>query len=140
MHPVRFGILACSTVARRRFLPALTGATGARLERVGSRDRAKAEQFAREFSCQKYGTYEEVLADPDVDVVYLSTPPALHAEWVRRAALSGKHIWCEKPAFSDFATARDLVELCREKKVRLVEDYMLKYHPQQARLRGLPPA
>jgi predicted dehydrogenase len=134
---LRFGILACSSVARRRFLPALSGAAAARLERVGSRDRAKAEQYAREFSCKKFGTYEEVLADPEVDIVYISTPPPLHAEWVQRAAASGKHVWCEKPAFGDLPSATEAVKRCRQAAVRLIEGYVFKYHPQHARVRAL---
>ena len=86
MAPVRFGIIACSNVARRRFLPALGASTTARLEHVGSRDPAKAGQYAREFSCAKSGSYEAVLADPAVDAVYISTPPSLHTEWVHRAS------------------------------------------------------
>ena len=86
MAAVQFGIIACSSVARRRFLPALKLATGAQLARVGSRDAVKAESFAREFSCPKHGTYESVLADPEINAVYISTPPTLHSEWVHRAA------------------------------------------------------
>src|ERR1700682_3380751 len=113
MAPVRFGIIACSSVARRRFLPALCSSKTARLERVGSRDSARAEQCAREFPCAKYGSYEAVLADPEVEVVYISTPPSMHEEWVHKAAASRKHVLCEKPAFCDFRSAVKAVEACR---------------------------
>ncbi len=132
MNPVRFGLIGCSSIARRRFAPALRATTSACIERIGSRDLPKAEQFAKEFDCAKSGSYEDVLADPDVDAVYISTPPALHESWVRAAAQHGKHILCEKPAFPDHRTAVELVELCRRSGVRLMEGYMFSYHPQHA--------
>ena len=137
MNPVRFGLIACSSVARRRFLPALAGASLARLERVGSRDPARAEQYAREFGCAKHGSYDAVLADPEVDAVYISTPPTQHDEWIRKAAAAGKHVWCEKPACRDFQAAREAVECCRAAGVRLAEGYVFKFHPQHARVQAL---
>jgi predicted dehydrogenase len=137
MAAVQFGIIACSSVARRRFLPALKLATGAQLARLGSRDLAKAEQFAREFSCLKHGSYEAVLADPEISAVYISTPPTMHAEWVHQAAAAGKHILCEKPAFSSGDEARQAVAACRAAGVRLWEGYAFKYHPQHALVKSL---
>jgi predicted dehydrogenase len=137
MAAVQFGIIACSSVARRRFLPALKLASGAQLARIGSRDAAKAEQFAREFSCPKFGSYEAVLADPQINAVYISTPPTLHAEWVHKAAAAGKHILCEKPAFSTSAEARNALAACRAAGVRFFEGYAFKYHPQHALAKSL---
>ena len=137
MGDVQFGILACSNIARRRFLPALKLATGVQLAAIGSRDVAKAEQFAREFSAPRYGTYESVLADSQINAVYVSTPPPLHAEWVHKAAAAGKHVLCEKPAFVDSAEARKAVDACRAAGVRLMEAYVPPYHPQHAKVREL---
>lgn len=136
-EPLRFGLIACSSVARRRFLPALRDAGNALLERVGSRDAAAAGALAREFGAAKWGSYEEVLEDPGVEAVYVSTPPAWHGHWVRQAALRGKHVYCEKPAFMDLGEAQAAVELCRSKGVRLMEGYVFRRHPQHARLREL---
>ncbi len=137
MAEVEFGILACSSVARRRFLPALKLAGGARVARIGSRDVAKAERYAREFDCPQFGDYESVLADPVINAVYISTPPTLHAEWVYKAAAAGKHVLCEKPAFFDGPEAVKAVDACRLNGVRLLEGYAFKYHPQHARVREL---
>jgi NDP-hexose-3-ketoreductase len=137
MTPVRFGILGCSSIARRRFVPALCASAGARLEHIGSRDLSKAEQFAREFGGAKCGAYEAVLADPDVDAVYISTPPALHEPWVRAAAQHRKHILCEKPAFPNRRVAAELIKLCQLQGIRLMEGYMFSYHPQHAIVRSL---
>src|SRR5215212_5716696 len=137
MGLLRFGIIACSSVARRRFLPALAASSLAKLQRVGSRDPKKAADFAAQFGAPSHGDYESVLSDPEVDIVYISTPPSLHAEWVRKAAAAGKHVWCEKPAFPDYRTAMEMVDFCRNSKVRLIEGYVFKYHPQHACLRSL---
>ena len=137
MSPVRFGIIACSSVARRRFLPALAASKLAQLEHVGSRDPAKAGDCAREFSCAKYGDYDDVLADPEVEAVYISTPPSLHEEWVLKAAAKGKHVLCEKPAFGDFRSAVTAVDCCRKAGICLAEGYSFRWHPQHAALRSL---
>ncbi len=137
MAPVRFGILACSSVARRRFLPALVGSSSGGLERVGSRDPAKAEQYAREFGCGKHGDYDAVLADPEVDAVYVSTPPTLHEEWVLKALACGKHVLCEKPAFPSVAAALRAIECSRASGVRLMEGFAFKFHPQHKAVRRL---
>ncbi len=134
---LKFGILACSNVARRRFLPALATAAGATLERVGSRDPAKAAKLAREHGCAKSGSYEGVLTDPAVDAVYISTPPPLHEEWCLRAAASGKHVLCEKPAFLELASAERVLAVCERAGVRLMEGYMFLFHPQHALARSL---
>jgi NDP-hexose-3-ketoreductase len=137
MTPVRLGIIGCSSVARRRMIPAICAADIALLEHIGSRDAQKGEQFAREFGCSKWGSYEAVLADPDVDAVYISTPPALHEPWARDAAEHGKHILCEKPAFPNRKIALELIALCRRQGVRLMEGYMFSYHPQHAVVQSL---
>jgi predicted dehydrogenase len=137
MTLVRFGIIGCSSIARRRMVPAICASDIARLEHAGSRDAQKGKQFAREFDCSKSGSYEAVLADPDVDAVYISTPPALHELWVRAAAEQGKHILCEKPAFPNLQTARELITLCQRRGVRLMEGYMFSYHPQHAVVESL---
>ncbi len=137
MGVVQFGIIACSSIARRRFLPALKLASGAQLGRIGSREVAKAALFAREFGAPRHGTYEDVLADPEVNAVYISTPPPLHAEWVHKAAAAGKHVLCEKPAFSSGIEALEAVQACRAAGVRLMEGYVPKFHPQHARVRML---
>lgn len=137
MAAVQFGILACSSVARRRFVPALKLAHGAQLARIGSRDAAKAEQFAREFGCAKFGSYEELLADPEINAVYISTPPTLHAEWVLKAAVAKKHILCEKPAFGGGDEARNAIAACRAANVRLFEGYAFRFHSQHGKVKSL---
>jgi len=137
MKQVRFGVLACSSVARRRMLPALLAAGNARLERIGSRSPEKAKEFAREFHCEKSGSYEDVLRDKDVDAVYISTPPPMHEHWIRAAAKQGKHVYCEKPSFASSELAIEMFGLFRKKGLRLMEGYAFRYHPQHAAAKEL---
>jgi predicted dehydrogenase len=134
---LRFGIIGCSSVARRRFLPALQKSASARLERIGSRSPAKAAEYAAAFSCEKAGSYEAVLDDPEVDAIYISIPVVLHEPWLREAARRKKHILCEKPAFASLRGALEMVRECREQGVRLMEGYMFRYHPQHGLVRRL---
>lgn len=137
MSQLRIGIIACSNVARRRFLPALVGAAQARLEHVGSRDRAKAQEFATAFGCGKHGSYDDVLADDAVDAVYISTPTPEHFHWAQRALAAGKHVLCEKPALTTVDEARQIVELAQRQQRRVMDGYMMRFHPQHTRVRAL---
>jgi len=132
MSKVNFGIIGCSSVASRRFIPALLQSQYANLEMIGSRDSQKAEAFADKFKCIKHGTYKDVITDPDIDVVYISTPITLREELVSFAIKNNKHVISEKPAFLDYNTASRMVALCKEYKVRIMEGWVFKYHPQHS--------
>lgn len=132
MTPIRFGLIACSSVARRRFVPALLKSTGARLEQVGSRSPEKARAFAAEFGCAHSGTYEDVLHDPRIDAVYISTTTSEHEYWSLEAARHGKHVLCEKPSAMNLAGAKKTVAECRQHDVAFLEGYMFRFHPQHA--------
>ena len=81
MEPLKFGIIGCSRIAKRSVIPAIIKSEFAELEIIGSRSTDKAKQFASEFNCEKSGTYEDVISDDSVDVVYISTPIDTHAKW-----------------------------------------------------------
>jgi predicted dehydrogenase len=130
MGKINFGIIGCSNVASRRFIPALLQSQYANLEMIGSRDSQKAAKFADKFKCNKHGTYRDVINDPDVDAVYISTPITLREELVSFAIKNNKHVISEKPAFLDYNTASKVVSLCKENKVRIMEGWVFKYHPQ----------
>jgi NDP-hexose-3-ketoreductase len=137
MDTVRFGIIGCSNIARRRFLPALSASSSARLERIGSRTPGKARTFAEAFACPNVGSYEDVLDDGAVDAVYISTPVTVHEPWVRAAVEHGKHVICEKPALMGYEPALEAVRLARKSGIRLLEAYSFRYHPQHALVRSL---
>jgi predicted dehydrogenase len=85
---------------------------------IASRDQTSAQKIAKKYHFQKaYGSYQELLNDPAVDIVYISTPNGLHFEWATKALKGGKHVLCEKPFTSNAKEARQLVKLAEEKKL-----------------------
>lgn len=134
---IRWGLLACGAIAKA-FARGLAQSETGRLFAVASRDLAKAEAFGREFGAARcHGSYEALLADPEVEAVYISTPHPLHAEWAIRAAEAGKHLLVEKPLGINAAEAETIIETARERGVFLMEAYMYRCHPQTARLVAL---
>jgi predicted dehydrogenase/aryl-alcohol dehydrogenase-like predicted oxidoreductase len=131
---VAWGILGPGRIAGAfaRDLPA--SRTG-RLLAVGSRDLAKAQAFAQEHGAERaYGSYEELLADAEVDAVYIATPHPMHAEWAIKAAEAGKHILCEKPLTVNLAETMAVIEAAKEHDVFLMEAYMYRTLPQTKKL------
>ena len=134
---IRFGVIGCSRTAKKNALPALLDSPFAELVMIGSRSPEDAHACAEQFGCASYGTYEEVLANKEVDAVYISLPNSLHEEWTVKAAQAGKHVWCEKPAALTYASAQRMVAVCRKNNVRLLEGFMFLYHPQHAKVKEL---
>ena len=135
--PVRWGILATGKIAHT-FAQDLALVPGAELAAVGSRSMAKAEAFAREYDATPHGSYEALVADPDVDVVYVATPHSLHLDNARIALEAGKHVLCEKPLTLDTREAEQMVALAREHDRFLMEAMWTACHPTvQAIQQGL---
>jgi xylose dehydrogenase (NAD/NADP) len=134
---LRWGILGVARI-NERLLPAFRRAAHADLRAIASRslDRAKAAAEAHRIPTA-HGSYDALLADPNVDAVYIPLPNTLHAEWTRRAAEHGKHILCEKPLTPTAEEARELVDFCKARGVRLMDGFMWPHHPRTARLREL---
>ncbi len=138
MTPVRWGVLGIAAIATSRFIPAMAQAPAARLVAVASRDADKAKAVARQFGVPRcYGSYDELLRDPDVEALYVPLPNHLHLEWSVRALEAGKHVLCEKPLC---LTAADVVTLktARERSGRHIEEaFSYRNHPQWTRIREL---
>jgi len=138
MTEVRWGILGAAKFAREFMGPALTLAAGGRVTALATSDPAKAEPF-RVFApgLRVHGSFEALLADPDVDAVYIPLPNALHVEWSLKAMKAGKHVLCEKPMamrapeFDALIAARDAAG------VLAAEAFMIVHHPQWQRARQL---
>jgi xylose dehydrogenase (NAD/NADP) len=127
---VGWGVLGCAGIARRSFLPALAQAEG-KLVALASRDAAKAQAWATEFGAERsYGSYEELLADPAVEAVYVPLPNSEHAPWTIRAAGAGKHVFCEKPLATSAEEAQSMVDACKRAGVYLFEAFVYHCHPQ----------
>ncbi|MDO8752059.1 MAG: Gfo/Idh/MocA family oxidoreductase [Candidatus Wolfebacteria bacterium] len=136
-NKVRFGVIGCSRVAQKGMMPAICGSSIVELAMVGSRDEEKAKEIASRFHCGTFGTYEDVLSNKDINVVYISLPNSLHEEWTIKVAEAHKHILCEKPAATSYESAKKMVEAARKNNVRLLEGYMFRYHPQHAKVKSL---
>jgi predicted dehydrogenase len=132
--PVQWGIVSTADI-NRKVIPGAHASDKIDLVAVASRDRARAEAYAREWEIPRaYGSYEELLADPDLEAVYISLPNTLHAEWSIKALEAGKHVLCEKP----FTRHPEEVEAsfdAAERHGRLLsEAFMYRHNPQTAKL------
>ena len=130
---LNWGIIGTGGIAHR-FAKSLLESTTGRLAAVGSRTPAGAEKFAANHPCRAHGSYEALLADPEIGAVYISTPHPMHREWVVKAAEAGKHILCEKPLAMDAVEAQAMVDAARQNDVFLMEAFMFRCHPQTVRL------
>jgi predicted dehydrogenase len=131
---LRWGLLAAGTIAGH-FAAGVDESRHGRLAAVAARDGDRARDFAARFDIPKaYGGYEDLLADPDVDAVYVSTPHPMHGEWAIRAAEAGKHVLCEKPLTVTAAAAENVIAAARQHDVFLMEAFMYRLHPQTRRL------
>jgi len=135
---LRWGVLGCAAIAMRSVIPGMAHSRRGELLAVASRDIEKAKETARRFHVDRaYGSYEELLRDPDVDAVYIPLPNHLHKEWTIRAAEAGKHVLCEKPFAMDAAQAADMVAACARAGVVLAEAFMYRHHPRYQQIRDL---
>lgn len=134
MTKLRWGILGVARI-NRRLIPALTHSYNSELRAIASRslERAKAAAEAAQIP-KAYGSYEELLADPEIDAIYIPLPNTLHAEWTMKAADHGKHVLCEKPLAPTAEEAQRVVDYCCAKNVKLMEGFMWPHHPRTARL------
>ena len=137
MKLLKFGIIGCSRIAKRSVIPAIIKSEFAELGIIGSRSIDKAKEFAKEFKCEKFGTYEDVIEDDSVDIVYISTPINTHAEWSNKATAAGKHVYVEKSSTNDLKSAIEMVESAKENNVRLMEGFMFRFHPQHQKVKEL---
>jgi predicted dehydrogenase len=127
----RFGVLGASHFAIQRMIPAMQAAGDTPVVAIASRDGTKAAEAARALGIPKaYASYEELLADPDVDAVYNPLPNHLHVAWTERAAAAGKHVLVEKPAALGAAEARRLLAARDRHGVVINEAAMVRVHPR----------
>ncbi len=135
---LRWGILGTARIARRMFVPGVRAGSGTEVVAIASRDAARARVTADELGISRaYGSYQELIADAEVDAIYLPLPNSLHAEWTIRAAEAGKHVLCEKPLARSAAVAQRMADACAAAGVLLMEGFMWRHHPQHARVRAL---
>jgi predicted dehydrogenase/aryl-alcohol dehydrogenase-like predicted oxidoreductase len=131
---LRWGIISTGRISGV-FAKGLADSRTGELLAVASRTQEAADRFGDEYKVpRRYASYEALLADPDVQAVYISTPHPMHAEWAVKAAEAGKHILCEKPLTLNYADAMAVVEAAKRCDVFLMEAFMYRCHPQTAKL------
>jgi xylose dehydrogenase (NAD/NADP) len=131
---LRIGILGAASIARA-FIAGVKTSARVVVTAVASRDADRGQQFARATGVARaYGSYDALLADPNIDAIYNPLPNSLHAEWSIRACEAGKHVLCEKPLAASAAEARAMFDAARRHGVHLVEGYPYRAQPQTIKL------
>lgn len=130
MKKVNWGILSTANIGKTQTIPAMLMADNCNLYGIASRDRSKAEEFQKEFGFEKtYGSYEELLEDSNIEAVYIPLPNNLHGKWIKEAAKKGKHILCEKPIVSSEEELKEVLDVCNENGVILMEAFAYLHSP-----------
>src|SRR5690554_344826 len=135
---IKWGILGTAKIAQTQFLPGLADAQNAVLHAVASRDLHKAQTVASQWGAPKaYGSYEELLADPEVDAVYIPLPNNLHCEWTLRAFSAKKHVLCEKPMALNIEQCDSMLAAAQKEDRLFMEAFMYRFHPQIMKVQEL---
>ncbi len=134
---IRWAILGTSFISEV-MAKAIQASTTSQLVAIGSRSLIAAQKFAEQFSISKiYDDYQTLLADKEIDAVYIGLPNHVHKEWIIRAALAGKHILCEKPLVLTVEEAQEVIAVIEETKVFCMEALMYRFHPFTKKLQEL---
>ena len=134
MRKIRWGVLGAAKIALTKVIPAMRHCEFAEITAIASRDLAKAKATGIP---KAYGSYEELLADPEVDAIYNPLPNHLHVPWSIRAAQARKHVLCEKPIGLSADEARQLLAVRDKTGVKIGEAFMARTHPQWLRVAEL---
>ena len=135
---VRYGLMSTAQIGLNAHLPASRESKNSEIVSVSSRDLLKAEGAAKEHSIERwYGSYEEQLADPDVDAIVYCLPNGMHCEWTIKAAETGKHILCEKPLAISAEECRLMIDAAKSNNVLLVEGFTHRWNPHLRKAREL---
>jgi predicted dehydrogenase len=138
MRKVRWGVLGVAGIAVRRVIPGMRHCELAEVTAIASRNLGNAQEAAKNLDiAQAYGSYEELLADPEIDVIYNPLPNHLHVPWTIKAAEAGKHVLCEKPLAMNAAEAAQLIAVRDRTGVKMGEAFMVRTTPQWVRLREI---
>ncbi|WP_168119940.1 Gfo/Idh/MocA family oxidoreductase [Paenibacillus sp. HB172176] len=135
---LRWGILGCAGIAKRSVIPGVQASRWNEVAAIASRNIDKAEETAKALQISTaYGSYEELLADDSLDVIYIPLPNHLHMEWTIRAAEAGKHILCEKPLALNAEEAARMAEACEKAGVQLLEAFMYRWDSRYDKIKEI---
>jgi predicted dehydrogenase len=132
MKKIRWGVLSTARIGTEKVIPAMQLGEYCKVTAIASRQLEKAQAAAGQLGMEKaYGSYEKLLADPDIDAVYIPLPNHLHVPWAIKALNAGKHVLCEKPISLSVAEAQKLLGVARKfPRLRVMEAFMYRHHPQ----------
>lgn len=136
---VRWGILSTAKIGRTKVIPGIQKSSLCEVVAICSRDQQQAETTAQQLGIAKaYGSYEALLADPEIDAIYNPLPNHLHVEWTIKALEAGKHVLCEKPIGLDADEAQLLLEISEQyPRLKVMEAFMYRFHPQWVKTQAL---
>jgi predicted dehydrogenase len=135
---VRWGVLSTAAIGIKKIIPGIQKGAWSDVVAIASRDVVKARATADQLGiAQAYGSYEELLADPQVEAIYNPLPNQLHVEWTIKAAEAGKHVLCEKPLGLTAEEVRKLLSVRERTGVKIGEAFMVRTHPQWLRAREI---
>jgi predicted dehydrogenase len=135
---VRWGVLGAAKIGLVKVIPAMQQGSLSEVTAIASRDIARAKDAAAQLGITKaYGSYEELLADAEIDAIYNPLPNHMHLPWTIRAAEAGKHVLCEKPIGMNADEAQTLIEVRDRTGVKIGEAFMVRVHPQWLRAREI---
>ena len=135
---IRWGVISTANIGKGRVIPAIQQSSNGRVTAVASRSLEKARAFADGLGIPTaYGSYEELIASPEIDAIYIPVPNSEHAQWSIRCAEAGKPTLCEKPLASNAAEAQGMVDAFAQRKVLFAEAFMYRFHPQTERVKQM---
>ena len=139
MSKFRWGIISTAKIGREKLIPAIQKSKISEVHAIASRRKEEAEKAAAQLGISKaYGSYEELLTDPEINAVYIPLPNHLHVEWSIKALQAGKHVLCEKPIGLSSAEAKKLMDTARNyPDVKVMEAFMYRFHPQWIKAKSL---
>ena len=136
MKKINWGVIGTAGIAKGQTIPGMKLAVNCNLYAIAGRDIRKAEDYQKEFGFEKaYGNYDDLLADPEVEAVYIALPNTLHYEWTQKALQHGKHVLCEKPLVPTAREAEELFRLADENGVILMEAFAYLHSPWVAAIK-----
>ncbi len=139
MNKVRWGVLSTADIGVSKVIPAMQRGNYIQVDAMASRNLERGKAVAAQLGIPKaYGSYEELLADPDVDAIYIPLPNNLHVPWSIRALEAGKHVLCEKPIALTSTEAQQLADAARQyPHLKVMEAFMYRFHPQWQQARQI---
>jgi predicted dehydrogenase len=135
---IKIGVIGCSNISKKLIKRInMSDKSKYTFESFASRSKEKAEYFGKMFKARAFEGYDSILRSKELDAVYITLPPALHFKWIKEALKHGKHVLCEKPMCVNYDETREVVQLSKQKKLVLFENYMFPFHSQNILVRDI---